>query len=102
MLENIPGQSSLTGKTSHAASFNPLLEMEGTWHDKSLSPGKKNISQRSNEEAKGNSGGAENLWKDLKIAVHQPSPSNLTWLEQFFHEERAKNIRIQMYKRRHI
>ncbi|MGH0192663.1 UNVERIFIED_CONTAM: hypothetical protein FKN15_020622 [Acipenser sinensis] len=29
----------------------------------------------------------ENLWQDLKIAVHQRSPSNLTELEQFCQEE---------------
>ena len=32
----------------------------------------------------------ENLWQDLKIAVHQRSPSNLTELEQFCQEEWAK------------
>ncbi|MGH0152517.1 UNVERIFIED_CONTAM: hypothetical protein FKN15_022436 [Acipenser sinensis] len=32
----------------------------------------------------------ENLWQDLKIAVHQRSPSNLTALEQFCQEEWAK------------
>ena len=29
----------------------------------------------------------ENLWHDLKIAVHQRSPCNLTELEQFCTEE---------------
>ena len=29
----------------------------------------------------------ENMWKELKIAVHQRSPSNLTELEQFCKEE---------------
>ena len=28
----------------------------------------------------------ENLWKDLKIAVHRRSPSNLTELEQIYEE----------------
>lgn len=32
----------------------------------------------------------ENLWSDLKIAVHQRKPSNLKELEQFCHEEWAK------------
>ncbi|MGH0158076.1 UNVERIFIED_CONTAM: hypothetical protein FKN15_038681 [Acipenser sinensis] len=32
----------------------------------------------------------ENMWKELKIAVHQRSPSNLTELEQFCKEEWAK------------
>ena len=32
----------------------------------------------------------ENLWKDLKIAVHRPSPSNLTELEQICKEEWEK------------
>ena len=32
----------------------------------------------------------ENLWKDLKIAVHQHSPSNLTELEQICKEEWEK------------
>jgi hypothetical protein len=32
----------------------------------------------------------ENLWCDLKIAVHQWNPSNLRELEQFCHEEWAK------------
>lgn len=31
----------------------------------------------------------ENLWNDLKIAVHQWSPSNLTEFEQFCREEWA-------------
>ena len=33
----------------------------------------------------------ENLWYDLKIAVHQRNPSNLKELEQFCLEEWAKN-----------
>ena len=32
----------------------------------------------------------ENLWYDLKIAVHQRNPSNLKELEQFCLEEWAK------------
>uniref|UniRef100_UPI00358F2196 spermatogenesis-associated protein 17 n=1 Tax=Myxine glutinosa TaxID=7769 RepID=UPI00358F2196 len=32
----------------------------------------------------------EHLWRDLKIAVHRRSPSNLAELEQFSHEEWAK------------
>jgi len=32
----------------------------------------------------------ENLWKDLKIAVHRRSPSNLTELEQICKEEWEK------------
>jgi len=32
----------------------------------------------------------ENLWQDLKTAVHKRSPSNLTELELFCKEERAK------------
>ena len=32
----------------------------------------------------------ENLWYDLKIAVHQQNPSNLKELEQFCLEESAK------------
>lgn len=32
----------------------------------------------------------ENLWRDLKIAVHRRSPSNLTQLEQYCKEEWAK------------
>ena len=32
----------------------------------------------------------ENLWKDLKIAVHRHSPSNLTGLEQIYKEEWEK------------
>ena len=35
----------------------------------------------------------ENLWQDLKIAVHQRSPSNLTELEQFWQEEWANIAR---------
>ena len=31
-----------------------------------------------------------NLWKDLKIAVHRPSPSNLTELEKICKEECEK------------
>ena len=32
----------------------------------------------------------ENLWCDLKIAVHQQNPSNLKELEQFYLEEWSK------------
>ena len=32
----------------------------------------------------------ENLWKDLKIAIHRRSPSNLTELEQICKEEWEK------------
>lgn len=32
----------------------------------------------------------ENLWRDLKIAVHRRSPSNPTQLEQYCKEEWAK------------
>lgn len=32
----------------------------------------------------------ENLWRDLKIAVHKCSPSNLTELDLFCKEEWAK------------
>jgi hypothetical protein len=32
----------------------------------------------------------ENLWRDLKLAVHRRSPSNLTQLEKFCHEEWKK------------
>ena len=37
----------------------------------------------------------ENLWQDLKIAVHQRSPSNLTELEQFCQEEWANIARCR-------
>ena len=48
----------------------------------------------------------ENLWKDLKIAVHRRSPSNLTELEQICEEEWEKIPKsrcakpIQTYPRR--
>ena len=48
----------------------------------------------------------ENLWKDLKIAVHRHSPSNLTELEKICKEEWEKIPKsrcaklIQMYPRR--
>ena len=38
----------------------------------------------------------ENLWRDLKIAVHRRSPSNLTELELFCQEEWAK-IAVSRY-----
>jgi transposase len=36
----------------------------------------------------------ENLWKDLKIAVHQRPPSNLTELEEICKEEWDKNPHV--------
>ena len=43
----------------------------------------------------------ENLWYDLKIAVHQRNPSNLKELEQFCLEDWAK-IPVARCRERHI
>uniref|UniRef100_A0AAZ3REB4 Tc1-like transposase DDE domain-containing protein n=1 Tax=Oncorhynchus tshawytscha TaxID=74940 RepID=A0AAZ3REB4_ONCTS len=40
----------------------------------------------------------ENLWKELKTAVHKCSPSNLTELKLFCKEEWGKNVSLLMCK----
>ena len=40
----------------------------------------------------------ENLWKDLKIAVHRRTPSNLTELEQICEEECEKILKSRCAK----
>ena len=38
----------------------------------------------------------ENLWRDLKIAAHKISPSDLRELEQFCHEDWEKVLDINV------
>ena len=40
----------------------------------------------------------ENLWNDLKTAVHKHSPSNLTQLEHFCKEEQANIAKSRFSK----